>query len=56
MYIDDWWDKAVQKVPKPMKSKFNGVSDLHNREHLKEKKLANIQQYFRVANAGDLQS
>ena len=25
MCIDDWWDKAVQKVPIPMKRQFNGV-------------------------------
>jgi len=25
MHIDDWWDKAAQKVPKPMKRQFNGV-------------------------------
>ena len=25
MHIDDWWDKAVHKVPKPMKRQFNRV-------------------------------
>jgi ABC-type histidine transport system ATPase subunit len=25
MHIDDWWDKAAQKVAKPMKRQFNGL-------------------------------
>ena len=25
MHIDDWWDKAAHKVPKPMKRQFNRV-------------------------------